>query len=109
MKEIKAYIKAIKLNDVTKALHEIEGLDGASISDVQGFGRGKANSGNYSLDKNPSGLVKHLKLEVVCQDALEETVVNTIHRAAHTGRRGDGKIYVSDVIKSVRIQELDTH
>lgn len=108
MKEIKAYIKAIKLNEVTKALHEIEGLDGASISEVQGFGRGKANSGNYSHDRNPSGLVKHLKLEVVCQNELEETIVDAIHRAAHTGHRGDGKIYVSDISKSVRIQNLDT-
>ena len=102
MKEIKAYIKAIKLHDVTRALHAIEGVDGASVSEVRGFGRSKATSSGWG--DGPSEFVKHMKLEVVCEDELEAQVVAAIHKAAHTGLRGDGKIYVSDIARSARIQ-----
>lgn len=104
MKEIKAYIKAIKRESVIHALHRIEGLDGASYSDVLGFGRGKENSSGYTPDYNIIG-AKHVKVEVVCEDALEGEVVAAIHRAAHTGLRGDGRIFISDAGRSVRIQE----
>lgn len=106
MKEIKAYIKAFKLRQVTQALHKIEGLDGASISEVRGFGRSKAKSSSYDSEKSASEFVKHVKLEVVCEDELEDQVVNAIHTAAHTGLKGDGKIYVSNIDRQVRIQEL---
>jgi nitrogen regulatory protein PII len=106
MKEIKAYIKAFKLRDVTQALHKIEELDGASVSEVRGFGRSKATSSEFDSEKSPSEFVKHVKLEVVCEDYIEDQVVNAIHVAAHTGLRGDGKIYVSDMNRSIRIQEL---
>lgn len=104
MKEIKAYIKAIKRESVTRALHKIEGVPGASFSDVLGFGRGKAGSSGYSPDADPSGYVKHVKVEVVCEEALAETVIAVIHRAAHTGLRGDGSIFISDVAHRLRIQ-----
>lgn len=104
MKEIKAYIKAMKREAVTRALHEVEGLQGASFSDVLGFGRGKAESSGYSPDADPSGYVKHVKVEIVCDDLLVGKVVNTIHRAAHTGLRGDGCIFVSDIEQNLRIQ-----
>jgi nitrogen regulatory protein PII len=105
MKEIKAYIKAMKREAVTHALHAIEGVQGASFSDVIGFGRGKSESSGNLSDTNPSGYVKHVKVEVVCEDALALKVINANHRAAHTGLRGDGCIFVSDVDKKVRIQE----
>ena len=97
MKEIKAYIKAIKREAVTRALHEIEGLTGASFSDVLGFGRGKENSSGYNPDADPSGYVKHVKVEVVCRDDLANQVVETIREAAYTGLRGDGKIYINKI------------
>lgn len=106
MKEIKAYIKAFKLHDVTQALHKIEGLDGASVSEVRGFGRSKKATSGFDSEKSPSEFVKHVKVEVVCDDDVEEQVVDAIHKAAHTGLRGDGKIYVSDVNRGIRIQEL---
>jgi len=106
MKEIKAYIKAFKREAVTRALHEIEGLQGASFSNVLGFGRGKAESSNYSSDSDITGSSKHVKVEVVCDDTLEADVVAAIHHAAHTGLRGDGRIFVSDVGRSIRIQEV---
>ena len=110
MKEIKAYIKDFKREDVIRALHQVEGLSGASFSDVLGFGRGKADSSGYVPNADPSGFVRHLKVEVVCEDNLAETVVGAIHRAAHTGRRGDGRIFVSDVVSKIRIQNpLEPH
>tara|TARA_R100000027_G_scaffold58306_2_gene48233 strand:- start:3779 stop:4105 length:327 start_codon:yes stop_codon:yes gene_type:complete len=106
MKEIKAYIKSIKRGAVTQALHKIEGISGASFSNVVGFGRGKAESSGDSPDRDITGTSKHLKVEVVCDDGLESEVVEAIHHAAHTGLRGDGRIFVSDVGWSVRIQEV---
>lgn len=105
MKEIKAYIKAFRRDKVTQALHRIEGLDGASYSDVLGFGRGKEQSSGFHTEDLPSDYVRHIKVEVVCDDGLEPEVVRAIHHAAHTGLRGDGRIFVSDVGRSIRIQE----
>ena len=107
MKEVKAYIKAFKLREVAEALHKIEGIDGASVSEVRGFGRSKTGVKGFNPESSPTEFVKHVKLEVVCPDELEEQVVTTIHKAAHTGLRGDGKIYVSDVSRGIRIQSLD--
>ena len=104
MKEIKAYIKAIKRESVTRALHQIEGLTGASFSNVLGFGRGKEKSSGYNPDADPSGYLKHVKVEVVCSNELTDQVIEAIRHAAHTGLRGDGKIYVSDINDAVRIQ-----
>ena len=105
MKEIKAYIKEFKREAVTRALHEIEGVTGASFSDVLGFGRGKEKSSGYNPDVDPSGYGRHVKVEIVCEDELAEAVVKAIHRAARTGLRGDGRIYVSDVEREIRVQD----
>lgn len=106
MKEIKAYIKAFKKEEVARALHAIQSLQGASFSNVQGFGRGKAKSSGYVPETGPSGYVQHVKVEVVCDDALCDQVIQAIHRAAHTGLRGDGCIFVSDIDSKHRIQEV---
>jgi len=103
MKEIKAYLKPHKLSDVILALHKIEGLTGVSVSDIRGFGRGKAKT---SREKVTEGLVDFLrgaKIEIVCRDDLVDRIVSTIETSARTGLRGDGKIYVSDVETAVRI------
>lgn len=105
MKEIKAYIKAFKREEVTRALHAIDGLSGASFSDVLGCGRGKSASSGYVPGGSPSDYVRHVKVEVVCEDALADAVARAIHSAAHTGLRGDGCIFVSDVERKARIQE----
>ncbi|WFB34504.1 P-II family nitrogen regulator [Kiritimatiellota bacterium B12222] len=109
MKEIKAYIKTIKLDAVTRALHQIDRLDGASYTKVLGFGRGKEASSGLSPDDDITGSSKHVKIEVVCEDLLEEIVVQAIHKAAHTGLRGDGQIFISDITRSVRIQNPITY
>ena len=106
MKLVKAYFKAFKLRDVTIALHHINGLSGASISKIAGFGRGRdATSTGFSPGDSPSQFDTHIKLEVVCSDDLVEKVITAVHRAAHTGLRGDGKIYVSNVEQKIRIQD----
>ncbi|WP_269541609.1 P-II family nitrogen regulator [Cerasicoccus fimbriatus] len=104
MKEIKAYIKESRQDAVTCALHQIAGLTGASFSKVLGFGRGKDQSSGYKPDTDPSGYVHHVKVEVVCTEDLVGSVISAIHHAAHTGLRGDGRIFVSSIERDVRIQ-----
>ncbi|MFQ5569511.1 MAG: P-II family nitrogen regulator [Rhodothermales bacterium] len=104
MKEIKAYIKPHKLSAVTLALHKVEGLTGMSVSDVRGFGRGRAKEAPHKVREDLVDFIPHVKLEIVCHDDLVDEIVETIREAAHTGLRGDGKIYVlSTVEKAVRI------
>lgn len=99
MKEIKAYITKHKLNDVTRALRKIEGLTGMSVSARDGYGIGWAKAKESGQDDFLPGV----KLEVICQDSLVEQVVSAIEKAAHTGLKGDGKIYVSAIEQAVRI------
>lgn len=104
MKEIKAYIKPHKLSVVTLALHHVEGLTGMSISEVSGFGRGREKDAPHTIQEDLVDFISHIKIEIVCHDELVDQVVETIRRAAHTGLRGDGKIYVlSHVEEAVRI------
>ena len=103
MKEIKAYIKPHKLSDVTLALHHVEGLTGMSVSDVRGFGRGQAKDTPHSVREDLADHIPHVRIEIVCHDALVDRIVETIRSAAHTGLRGDGKIYVTHVHDAVRI------
>ena len=103
MKEIKAYIKPHKLTDVTLALHHVEGLTGMSVSDVRGFGRGLAHDAPHSIREDLADYVPHVRIEIICRDALVDRVVDAIRKAANTGLRGDGKIYVTPVDDAVRI------
>jgi len=103
MKEVKAYIKQIKLPDVIWALHAIEGLTGLTMTEVYGHGRGKGQSSHDKVKFLSIEAVPRIKLEIVCSDDLVDTVVSTIQKAAHTGQRGDGKIYVSEISNAVRI------
>jgi nitrogen regulatory protein PII len=99
MKRVTAYIKPHKLSDVTRALHRIDGLTGMSAADVRGFGRGRAKD----VPQDLVDYVPHVRLEAVCRDEIVEEVVETIRREAHTGLRGDGKIYVAPVEDAIRI------
>ena len=97
MKEIKAYIKPHRIDDVVLALHRIEGLTGVSVSDVRGFGRGRGQSSPEGEREDLVGYIPHAKIEIACAAELVEKVVSAIEEAAHTGLRGDGKIYVSSI------------
>jgi nitrogen regulatory protein PII len=103
MKLITAYIKPHKLSGVTRALHRVEGLTGMSAADVRGFGRGRAKNAPHTITEDLVDYVPHVRLEAVCRDEIVEEVVETIRREAHTGLRGDGKIYVAPVEDAVRI------
>ncbi len=103
MKEVKAYIKRHKLSKVTLALQKIEGLTGISVSDIRGFGRGRARNVPEKITEDFIDYVEHMKIEIVCRNELVERVISTIEENARTGLRGDGKIYVSSVEAAVRI------
>ena len=102
MKEIKAYIKPHKLDAVIHALQGIEGLTGGSTVHAHGFGRSKGKSERHRTE-DLKVLAPHVKIEVVCPDDLVEKVTSAIQANAHTGLRGDGKIYVSSVEDAIRI------
>lgn len=104
MKEIKAYIKSHKLADVTLALHHVEELTGMSVVDVRGFGRSRAQKAFKGMDYDPADYDPYTKIEIVCRDSLVDEIVSIIKKTAHTGLRGDGKIYVSNVENAVRIE-----
>ena len=103
MKQVTAYIKPHKLSGVTLALHHIEGLTGMSAADVKGFGRGRAKGVSHTITEELVDYVPHVRLDAVCRDEIAEEVIETIRREAHTGLRGDGKIYVAPVEDAVRI------
>ncbi len=99
MKEIKAYIKKHKLDQVIRALRKVEGLTGMSVVESCGYGIGWGGArGEEQIDCRPG-----VKIEVACRDRLVDEVVTAIEKAAHTGLKGDGKIYVSDIGQAVRI------
>jgi len=99
VKEVKAYIKKHKLDEVIRALRKIEGLTGMSVIESCGYGVGWGNArGSEQIDFRPG-----VKVEIICRDELVEEVVEAIEKAAHTGLKGDGKIYVGGVEQAVRI------
>lgn len=104
MKEIRAYIKPHRLSDVTNALHHVQGLTEVSVSEVKGFGRGRVAEGPHGTGESVVDYVQNVKIEIICAVDLVDEIVECICGAAHTGLRGDGKIYVlSHVEDAVRI------
>ena len=103
MKLIIAFIKPHKLSALTIALHGIKGLSGASISDVRGFGRGRAKTSPDKIYYDTLDYVPGVRLEIACPDELVEEIVSIIETKARTGLRGDGKIYVTPIDQAVRI------
>ncbi len=102
MKEIKAYIKPFMLQKVTNALREIH-IGGMSVSDTKGFGKQKDESYQHPsqdlIDFTPK-----IKIEIVCSDEETDKIVEVIQKNAHTGRFGDGKIFISTVDQVVSIR-----
>jgi nitrogen regulatory protein PII len=103
MKEIKAYVKPHKLNDVTQALKKVEKLRGMSVMDVRGFGRRSLNDSSHLVVDDLMDFARYTKIEIFCNDDLVDELVALIDRNACTGLRGDGKIYVSDVAIAFKI------
>jgi len=108
MKKIEAIIKPFKLEDVKEALVEA-GIEGMTISEVKGYGRQQGHSELYRGAEYVVEFIPKVKIEIiVSSQEFAETAVNAIKEAAHTGKIGDGKIFVSDISSVVRIRTGET-
>ncbi|HEY9210318.1 MAG TPA: P-II family nitrogen regulator [Methylotenera sp.] len=107
MKKIEAIIKPFKLDDVREALSDI-GVNGLTVTEVKGFGRQKGHTELYRGAEYVVDFLPKIKLELVVADAIVETAVDAIIKAAHTGKIGDGKIFVSSVEQVIRIRTGET-
>lgn len=103
MKKIETIIKPFKLDDVIEALSEI-GVEGVSVSEIRGFGRQKGRTEIYKGAEYVVDFLPKTKLEIVLNDSLVDAAVDAIRSSAHTGKIGDGKIFVMDVERAVRIR-----
>ena len=103
MKLVKAVIKPFKLEEVKDALSEI-GVEGMTVSEVKGFGRQKGHTELYRGAEYVIDFLPKMKLEIVISDDKLDKVIETIKSAAHTGKIGDGKIFVSSIEQAVRIR-----
>ena len=103
MKMIIAYIKPNMLSKVAMALHNLEELTGLSVTKVQGFGRHRAKGAQDRIVENMVEYVPHTKMEIFCKDELVHGVTTIIMENAHTGLRGDGKVYVMSAEEAIRI------
>ena len=103
MKKIEAVIKPFKLDDVREALSEI-GITGMTATEVKGFGRQKGHTELYRGAEYVVDFLPKVKIEVVVTEANAERCIDAITQAARTGKIGDGKIFVSEVEKVVRIR-----
>jgi nitrogen regulatory protein P-II 1 len=103
MKKIEAIIKPFKLDEVKDALSEV-GLQGITVLEAKGFGRQKGHTELYRGAEYVVDFLPKVKIEVVLEDDQVERAVEAILRAAHTGRIGDGKIFVSTVEEAIRIR-----
>ena len=107
MKMIVAIIKPFKLDDVREALTEL-GIEGLTVTEVKGFGRQKGQTEIYRGAKYSVSFLPKVKIELAIPDELENQVVETIQGAANTGRIGDGKIFVFELAKALRIRTGET-
>jgi len=103
MKKIEAVIKPFKLDEVKEALHEV-GIKGITVTEAKGFGRQKGHTELYRGAEYVVDFLPKVKVEVVIEESLVERAVEAIQQAAHTGRIGDGKIFVSSIDEAIRIR-----
>ena len=103
MKKVEAIIKPFKLDEVKEALSGI-GVQGLTVSEVKGFGRQKGHTELYRGAEYVVDFLPKVKLEIIVSDDTAAQVVETIERAARTGRIGDGKIFVLPMEEVVRIR-----
>ena len=108
MKKIDAVIKPFKLDEVREALSEI-GVSGLTVTEVKGFGRQKGHTELYRGAEYVVDFLPKVKIEVVVADDILEQAIEAIIKAAHTGKIGDGKIFVTSVEQVVRIRTGETN
>ena len=104
---VMAVIRPFKLDEVREALHRMQ-VHGLTVSEVRGYGRQRGQTEIYRGAEYAVSFQPKLRLEVAVTDGMAEQVVETINQAAHTGRIGDGKVFVLDVDHTVRIRTGET-
>ena len=107
MKKIEAIIKPFKLDEVREGLSEV-GITGLTVTEVKGFGRQKGHTELYRGAEYIVDFLPKIKVEVVLGDDMVDQAVEAIVKAAHTGKIGDGKIFVMPVEQVVRIRTGET-
>jgi len=107
MKKVEAIIKPFKLDEVKGALHEI-GIHGITITEVKGVGRQKGHTELYRGAEYVVDFLPKVKIEIVVPDDGTQAVVDTITKAAFTGRIGDGKIFIMPIDEVIRIRTGET-
>ena len=107
MKLIVAVIKPFKLDDVREALSEL-GVSGITVTEVKGFGRQKGHTELYRGAEYVVDFLPKIKLEIAIEEERVDAAVESISKAAHTGKIGDGKIFVTAVEQVVRIRTGQT-
>lgn len=103
MKKIDAIVKPFKLDEVRESLSDI-GIQGMTVTEVKGFGRQKGHTELYRGAEYTVDFLPKVKLEVVIDDERAGQVVEAITKAAHTGKIGDGKIFITTVEETIRIR-----
>ncbi len=107
MKLVTAIIKPFKLDDAREALSEI-GVQGLTVTEVKGFGRQKGHTELYRGAEYVVDFLPKSKLEVAVADDKVEEVIEAIAKAANTGKIGDGKIFVTELVNVIRIRTGET-
>ena len=108
MKLIIAAIKPFKLDEVREALTSI-GVRGMMVTEIKGFGAQSGHTEIYRGAEYAVNFVPKVKLEIVVADTAADQIVETITKTAHTGKIGDGKIFVIDVEHAVRVRTGETN
>ena len=103
MKKVEAIIKPFNLDEVKEALHEV-GIQGITVTEAKGFGRQKGHTELYRGAEYVVDFLPKVKIVVFMDDAMVDRAIEAIQQAAHTGRIGDGKIFVSDITEAIRIR-----
>jgi len=103
MKLVTAIIKPFKLDDVRQAVSEV-GVQGITVTEVRGFGRQRGHTELYRGAEYAVEFVPKTKIEIAVRESLVDQLIETIMKAAYTGKVGDGKIFVADLAQVVRIR-----
>jgi nitrogen regulatory protein PII len=107
MKMVTAIIKPFKLDDVREALADV-GIQGITVTEVKGFGRQKGHTELYRGAEYVVDFLPKMKIELAIDDSILDQVIEAISGAAHTGKIGDGKIFVSNLDMALRIRTGET-
>ena len=106
MKKIEAIIKPFKLDEVKQALSGV-GIQGMTVLEAKGFGRQKGHTETYRGSEYQLEFIPKVKLEIVVEDSLLDSATEAILKAAHTGKIGDGKLFISTLDEVVRIRTAE--